>query len=54
MHNMVRIIVAMMIEVSNDRLTIDRLKEIMEAKNRLLAPKIAPPNGLYLVSINYK
>lgn len=54
MHNMVRIIVAMMIEVSNDRMTINRLKEIMEAKNRLLAPKIAPPNGLYLVSINYK
>jgi len=53
MHNMVRIIVAMMIEVSNNRMTVERLQEIMDAKNRLLAPKIAPANGLYLVSVNY-
>lgn len=53
MHNMVRIIVAMMIEVSNNRMTLERLQDIMDAKNRLLAPKIAPPNGLYLVSVNY-
>ena len=53
MHNMIRIIVAMIIEVANDRLSIDRLEEIMEGKNRILAPKIAPANGLYLVSVNY-
>lgn len=53
LHNMVRIIVAMMIEVANNRLSIEKLITIMESKNRLLAPKIAPANGLYLVSVNY-
>ncbi len=54
LHNMIRIIVAMMIEVGNNRLEIERLKEIMESKNRKLAPKTAPANGLYLYNIVYE
>lgn len=53
LHNMVRIIVAMLIEVGNNRLTIEELKQIMDMKNRKYAPKIAPANGLYLVSVEY-
>lgn len=54
LHNMIRIIVAMLIEVGNNRMEIDRLKEIMELKNRKLAPKTAPANGLYLYEIVYE
>lgn len=54
LHNMIRIIVAMMIEVGNNRLEINRLQEIMESKNRKLAPKTAPANGLYLYNIVYE
>lgn len=53
LHNMVRIIVAMLIEVGNNRISIQELKDIMEEKNRSKAPKLAPPNGLYLVSVEY-
>ena len=53
LHNMIRIIVAMLIEVGNNRLEIENLKMIMEAKNRKLAPKTAPANGLYLYEITY-
>lgn len=53
LHNMIRIIVAMLLEVGNNRLTKDDLLKILESKNRSLAPKLAPPNGLYLVSVEY-
>ncbi len=53
LHNMVRIIVAMLIEVGNDRLTIDDLLNAMENKDRKYAPKLAPANGLYLMSVEY-
>ena len=53
LHNMIRIIVAMLIEVGNDRLSKEDLQNIMDMKNRKLAPKLAPANGLYLVSVEY-
>lgn len=53
LHNMVRIIVAMLIEVGNDRKTKEDLENILVSKNRLLAPKTAPANALYLVNIEY-
>ena len=53
LHNMIRIIVAMLLEVGNDRISKDDLKNILESKNRTLAPKLAPPNGLYLVKVEY-
>ena len=53
LHNMVRIIVAMLIEVGNGRRTVNDLIEAMENKDRKYAPKLAPANGLYLVSVSY-
>ena len=53
LHNMVRIIVAMLIEVGNERLTIEELQLAMENKDRKFAPKLAPANGLYLMEVYY-
>ena len=53
LHNMVRIMVAMLIEVGRGKITKSELAEILDAKNRKKAPKIAPANALYLVNINY-
>ena len=54
LHNMVRILIGMLLEVGRGNYTIDDLKLIMNEKNRELAPKIAPPNGLYLYKVYYK
>lgn len=53
LHHMVRILVAMLLEVGIGKYTKDDLKRILEAKNRVLAPKIAPACGLYLYKIYY-
>ena len=53
LHNMIRIIVAMLIEVGRGRKTKEELIEILEGKDRTRAPKTAPPNGLYLINICY-
>jgi tRNA pseudouridine38-40 synthase len=53
LHNMVRIIVAMLLEVARGKITKNDLERILASKNRKLAPKIAPPNGLYLVEVKY-
>jgi tRNA pseudouridine38-40 synthase len=53
MHNMVRILVAMCLEVGRGRLSIDDLKYILAQKNRVFSPKIVPPNGLYLYRVTY-
>ncbi len=53
LHNMVRILVAMLFEVGLNKITKDNLKTILEQKNRAYAPKIAPANGLYLYEVKY-
>lgn len=53
LHNMVRIIVAMLLEVGRGKLSIAELQAIKEAKNRKLAPKVAPASGLYLIEVIY-
>ncbi len=53
LHNMIRIIVAMMLEVGNNRLSLSQLQEAMDGKDRKYAPKLAPANGLYLMSVEY-
>jgi len=53
LHNMIRIIIAMLVEVGNGRKTKEDLIKIMESQDRTLAPKTAPANGLYLVDITY-
>lgn len=54
MHNMIRILIGMLLEVGKGNYTADDLKLIMSEKNRQLAPKLAPPNGLYLYKVYYK
>ena len=53
LHNMVRILVAMMVEVGRGKYSTLELNAILDAKNRQLAPKIAPANGLYLQKVYY-
>lgn len=53
LHNMVRIIVAMLIEVGRGKMNPIAIQEILEKKDRKYAPKIAPANGLYLISVEY-
>lgn len=53
LHNQIRILVAMALEVGMSKLSCEDLKSIMDAKNRRLSPKIAPANGLYLFKVNY-
>ncbi|MDD3170727.1 MAG: tRNA pseudouridine(38-40) synthase TruA [Bacilli bacterium] len=53
MHNMVRILVAMWLEVGRGKYSKEQLKVITEEKNRVFAPKIAPASGLYLYKVYY-
>ncbi|MDY0064373.1 MAG: tRNA pseudouridine(38-40) synthase TruA [Bacilli bacterium] len=53
LHNMVRIIVGMLIEVGRKKIKPEEMEHILSALNRTKAPKIAPPNGLYLSEIRY-
>lgn len=54
LHNMIRIIVGMLLEVGWGNCTKEDLEYILMQKDRTLAPKIAPANGLYLYKIYYE
>ena len=53
LHNMVRIIVAMLYEVGKGNITISDLEKALSMRDRKYAPKIAPANGLYLYKVYY-
>ena len=53
LYNMVRIIAGTRIRVGRGFYTPERVKEILEAKERTEAGVTAPPNGLVLVGIDY-
>lgn len=53
LRHMIRILVAMALEVGRSKITVDDLKSILEQKNRQLAPKIVPPAGLVLRTVKY-
>ncbi len=53
LYNMVRIITGTLIEVGNGRIPPEKMKEILEAKDRSKAGPTAPPEGLMLVEIQY-
>lgn len=53
LHNMVRILVAMLFMVGIGKLSKNELETILAQKNRVYAPKTAPANGLYLYKVNY-
>lgn len=50
---MVRTIVGTMIDIGQDRLSLDRFEQIIVARNRTVAGRAAPANGLYLVEVGY-
>lgn len=54
LYNMVRIIVGTLIRVGRGFYEPEKVKEILEAKDRKAAGVTAPPHGLMLMEINYK
>ena len=53
LYNMVRIIAGTLIRVGRGFYTPERVKDILEAKERTADGVTAPPNGLVLVGIDY-
>jgi len=53
LRHMVRNIVGTVVEVGLSKISIDRFREIFESKDRRLAGKMAPPQGLYLMEVRY-
>ncbi|HKJ43260.1 MAG TPA: tRNA pseudouridine(38-40) synthase TruA [Sunxiuqinia sp.] len=53
LRNMVRAIVGTMVKVGQGKLSIDKFRQIIEAKDRSAAGASAPPEGLFLSNIVY-
>jgi len=53
LHHMVRNLVGAMIDVGRGFTTVERLKEILEARSRREAGPTAPASGLFLTSVEY-
>lgn len=53
LYNMVRIIVGTAVEVSDGRIDINTIEEILNSKNRDLLGATAPPQGLFLEKVIY-
>lgn len=53
LYNMVRIISGTLVEVGMGKIKPEDIKKILEAKDRKLAGRTLPPQGLYLVEVNY-
>lgn len=54
LYKMVRNIVGTLLEVGSGKRAPEEVKEILDAKNRKLAGKTAPAEGLYLKRVEYK
>jgi tRNA pseudouridine38-40 synthase len=53
LYKMVRNIVGTLLEVGTGKIKIDQIPLIFEAKDRRLAGRAAPPQGLFLVKVHY-
>ena len=53
LYNMVRIISGTLIDVGIGKIKPEDVKKILEAKDRKLAGRTLPPQGLYLVEVHY-
>ena len=53
LYNMVRIIAGTLIEVGLGNIIPEEIKDIIEAKNRQKAGKTLPPQGLFLMNVEY-
>ncbi len=54
LYNMVRITVGTLIEVSEGKISPDGIDKIINSKDRTLAGRTAPPEGLYLGKVFLK
>ena len=54
LYNMVRIIAGTLVDVGIGKIKPEDIKNIINSKDRNLAGKTLPPNGLYLVNVEYK
>jgi tRNA pseudouridine38-40 synthase len=53
LHNMVRVIVGTLIEVGRGRMAPEHIDTILCKRDRRAAGPTAPPNGLFLVAVEY-
>lgn len=53
LRGMVRLIVGNLLEVGNEKITVEEFKQRMLAKNRQLSAPAAPADGLYLQEVTY-
>ena len=54
LYNMVRIISGTLVDVGLEKIEPQEIINIINSKNRNLAGKTLPPNGLYLLNVEYK
>ncbi len=54
LYNMVRIIAGTLLDVGEEKIEPEKVKEILEAKNRLEAGKTLPATGLFLINVEYE
>lgn len=54
LYNMVRIIAGTLVDVGIGKIEPEEIRKIIESKDRNLAGKTLPPNGLYLVNVDYE
>ena len=53
LYNMVRIIAGTLVDVGTGKIKPEDIEKIIESKDRTNAGKTLPPQGLYLVCVNY-
>ena len=53
LRNMVRAVVGTLFEVGRGAMTIDQMRQAIEAHDRCAAGQSMPPDGLYLTDIRY-
>lgn len=54
LYNMVRIIAGTLVDVGVGKILPEDIEKIIDSKDRNLAGKTLPPNGLYLVNVEYE
>jgi tRNA pseudouridine38-40 synthase len=53
LHNQVRSMVGSLVQVGEGRWSLDDLAKALEARDRAVCGPVAPPDGLYLVKVDY-
>jgi tRNA pseudouridine38-40 synthase len=53
LYNMVRIIMGTLLDVGRKRILVDEIPDILKSRDRTRAGPTAPPQGLYLMSVEY-